>query len=604
MRVALVLAALMMAGCTASEVVETTAVATTDATGNTTTTTPSPSTTSTSVPLDADVILHDGVILTMDPASTIATGLAILDGRIVAVGEAEELLSRAPEAAALDLEGRTVIPGIVDPHIHLEQNQSPDYDLMIAEEQMLLESGRTTLGVPAIIPFNLAGYEGIAARGGPLLRSHFYLAVNTSCNDPVESEGWWKEYEFDRSAELRFAYAGIKLFTDGGGCNDPAFTFDWVDGTQGDLYVDAEYVADILRQADEVGALAVVHAVGDRGVDVALTGFEEALAGDNPNRHRIDHNTIVHEDWVSRYGESGANFVGWAWFNSCLEQSGAGWESLGTEHLPWLRTHKTVMEANPDITVAWHSDAPWTPTSIFEQWLSLTTFISLDENDEPCPAPEWLSGKEVDIETAIRMMTIEAAAVMDLDTDLGSLEVGKIADLAILERNPLDLEGLALLENRVVSTWTTGRPAWCGEWLACSELQSEGVAETSNGMSVSASSSRDTHVPALVLDGSVAGESFWSSGADPPGWIQVDFDTPATVENIRFTVFQNPEGDTVHVLELLVDGVWVEAQRFQGFTATGDVLEWAPDEPAEGVEAFRMTTTESPSWPERSVTTS
>jgi hypothetical protein len=106
-----------------------------------------------------------------------------------------------------------------------------------------------------------------------------------------------------------------------------------------------------------------------------------------------------------------------------------------------------------------------------------------------------------------------------------------------------------------------------------------------------------TH-PGLVLDGSTDGESFWSSGVDAPAWIQVGFDEPATLEGLRFVVFQNPPSDTVHVLELLVGGVWSEVHRFEGFTTTGDVLEWVPDAPTPGVEAFRMTTTESASWPE------
>jgi hypothetical protein len=114
----------------------------------------------------------------------------------------------------------------------------------------------------------------------------------------------------------------------------------------------------------------------------------------------------------------------------------------------------------------------------------------------------------------------------------------------------------------------------------------------------SASRSRDGHGPDLVLDGSATGESFWSSGGDAPDWIRVDFPGSSTVTEIRFVVFQNPPGETVHELEMLVDGEWTLVETFRGATETGNVLIWRPSTPLAGVSAFRMTTLESVSWPE------
>lgn len=557
---------------------------------------PSTAPPTTLAPLDADLVLYGGTVITMDPESSVVSGVALKGNRIVAVGDGSELANRSPDAQLVDLTGRTVIPGIVDPHIHLEQNQSPDIENMLAEERMLVETGRTTVGVPAIIPFNLVGYHEIRDSGRALLRNHLYLSVNEVCGEAVDP-GWWRDYTFDRSAELRVTYAGVKLFADGGACNTPAFTFEF-EGTTGDLYVEASEIADLLRQADQAGALAVVHAIGDRAVIEALEGFEAAVDGENTNRHRIDHNSLVPEDQVGRYGEVGANFVGWGWFDSCLERDGSGWASLDEGILGELRTHRPVREANPEITVAWHSDAPFTPTNVFEQLLSLTTFISLDEDGQPCDPPEWILDRVVDMDTALRMMTIDAAAVMDLDADLGSIEVGKIADLAILESNPFDHGGLELLDNRVVSTWIDGKAAFCIDWAECDTVPWFGEVEVAAHGGYTASASRSGHGPEKAFDGSVEGESFWSSGDDAPGWIEAEFDTPRTVEGLRLVVFQNPEGDTLHVVELKIDGTWSEVERFEGATATGEVLEWTPAEPVEGVEGFRVTTLESVSWPE------
>jgi hypothetical protein len=63
-------------------------------------------------------------------------------------------------------------------------------------------------------------------------------------------------------------------------------------------------------------------------------------------------------------------------------------------------------------------------------------------------------------------------------------------------------------------------------------------------------------------------------------------------------VFQNPSSDTEHQLEVIVEGEWTVVATFSGFTATGDVLVWEPDSGSQVVEAFRITTLKSMSWPE------
>lgn len=68
----------------------------------------------------ADLVLLNGRITTLDPASGEARALAIRDGRILAVGEADEVMRlAAADAEVIDLGGRRVIPGLNDSHTHL-----------------------------------------------------------------------------------------------------------------------------------------------------------------------------------------------------------------------------------------------------------------------------------------------------------------------------------------------------------------------------------------------------------------------------------------------------------------------------------------------------
>jgi predicted amidohydrolase YtcJ len=66
----------------------------------------------------ADVILHNGRITTLDPKYPSAQNLAIKDGRIIGVDDAESY-ERGPNTRVIDLKGRRVIPGLNDSHTHV-----------------------------------------------------------------------------------------------------------------------------------------------------------------------------------------------------------------------------------------------------------------------------------------------------------------------------------------------------------------------------------------------------------------------------------------------------------------------------------------------------
>lgn len=77
----------------------------------------------------------------------------------------------------------------------------------------------------------------------------------------------------------------------------------------------------------------------------------------------------------------------------------------------------------------------WTSTARSAKFARLGATQPL--RGEPCQAPDWIAENEVPIETALRLMSIHTSEMMDPDADLGSLEVGKIADLLILADSPL-----------------------------------------------------------------------------------------------------------------------------------------------------------------------
>ena len=69
----------------------------------------------------ADLVLTGGRVITMNTAGTVATAIAVRDGRVLFTGDDDSVLAAAgPGTRVISLAGRTVVPGIIDSHTHLE----------------------------------------------------------------------------------------------------------------------------------------------------------------------------------------------------------------------------------------------------------------------------------------------------------------------------------------------------------------------------------------------------------------------------------------------------------------------------------------------------
>lgn len=70
--------------------------------------------------MTADLILHHGLVTTLDRANPTATAIAIKDGKFLAVGQDHEIMALAgPETKIVDLKGKRVLPGLNDNHTHV-----------------------------------------------------------------------------------------------------------------------------------------------------------------------------------------------------------------------------------------------------------------------------------------------------------------------------------------------------------------------------------------------------------------------------------------------------------------------------------------------------
>lgn len=137
-----------------------------------------------------ELVLHGGPILTMDDETPTAHAVAITDGKITAVGSVDDVLALADDhTRVVDLAGRTVMPGVVEPHTHLLQGPAPDQRAMLQGQTELLAGGITTAEMPTVLPHQLGAFESLAAADELTVRTVLYPAWNDNCGNGSGTAG-------------------------------------------------------------------------------------------------------------------------------------------------------------------------------------------------------------------------------------------------------------------------------------------------------------------------------------------------------------------------------------------------------------------------------
>ena len=69
---------------------------------------------------DADLILHNGKVVTVDKKFTVHQAIAVQGGKVLKVGSnADVLKTKGAATEVIDLQGKTVLPGLIDSHTHI-----------------------------------------------------------------------------------------------------------------------------------------------------------------------------------------------------------------------------------------------------------------------------------------------------------------------------------------------------------------------------------------------------------------------------------------------------------------------------------------------------
>lgn len=403
------------------------------------------------------LIFHNGTVLTMDRHQPEAEALAVAGEVILAVGANDDILAlEGPDTQVVDLEGHTLMPGFVDAHTHVLNDAAYwDVDLEGAQ-QMALQNGITTLADMFVTPEFLAEMQEMERSGRLRVRTSLYLNYNTNCGDVLGN--WYKQHPPTHEPGELLRIGGVKLFTDGGSCGAPAFSYDHPFFGYGDLWFTQDELNTIVADAHTSGYQVAIHALGDRAVEQTLNAIEFALDGQpNTPRHRIEHNATVRPDMLPRYSEIGVVALIFGPYPCGVVNRSA------PEYQAWEWPWRDLLDTNPDVHFAWHSDTPWVgPVApLLHLYSMVTPYEVATDGVTICDTPAWLTRKTLTVEEALPMMTIEGAYTLFRDEEVGSLEPGKFADTIILSGDPTTVDPNSLKDLEVWMTMVGGLVEWC-----------------------------------------------------------------------------------------------------------------------------------------------
>lgn len=406
----------------------------------------------------ADIIFYNGNIITIEKSQPLVQAIAVRGKLIQAIGVDQDILTlRGSDTIMIDLQGKTLMPGFIDTHRHTKDRYLPDF---IDDQQVLMQNGITTASYLYVDDGILATVKAMYDAGQLRARTSLYLVYSKACGEIVGN--WYRMYAPTHEPGEMLRLAGVKVYADGGSCGRPATSFNRLNDGLGNLWFTQDEMNAIVKDIDTAGYQVAIHAIGDRAVDQALNAIEFALRG-RPNtlRHRIEHNTTVNPASYTRYQKLGvvATVFGNIW--SCNDVFfSTGIVPDPPEYQAWNFAYQSMLDADPEMHLAWHTDYPWASSNPLFHLYSLATPYEIAGDLSECGDPSWIGDKTVSLDEALSMMTIEGAFALFREKEVGSLLPGKYADLIILSGNPkTDLN--AIKDLQVWMTMVGGHVEWC-----------------------------------------------------------------------------------------------------------------------------------------------
>jgi predicted amidohydrolase YtcJ len=313
------------------------------------------------------------------------------------------------------------------------QDNSSWADFRVYEE--LEREGKLTVRITEWLPFD-APLD--------LLKEH---RTHHDANDPMLHTGMLKGF-MDGSLGSRTA-ALLRPYSD-----DP--------GNSGLPQYDQEKLNQMAEERVAAGFQLGFHAIGDRGVEMALTAFEDAvrhLPADEQQdsapklRLRVEHAQVVTPEQVKRF--AGLHVIASMQPNHLLTDMNWAVDRLGANRAEFSYAWKAFLDAG--VPLAFGTDYPVEPLAPFRGLYAAVT----RKNEAGTSA--YYPTEKLTIEQAIYAYTQGAAYAEFLEKTKGKLLPGYDADFVVLDRDLMHVPAEDILRTRVLRTVLGGKTVWKAE---------------------------------------------------------------------------------------------------------------------------------------------
>lgn len=226
---------------------------------------------------------------------------------------------------------------------------------------------------------------------------------------------------------------------------------------RGILNMDGEHLFEIARRAVDAGLSMTVHAIGDRANHEVLNAYEqlrryERTRGLPPLRHRIEHVQILHPDDAARLAELDI-IASMQPIHATSDMFMA--DRFWGERVRLAYAWRTQLSQGARL--AFGSDAPVESPNPF---LGLYAAVTRQRPDgSPSPAG-WVPEEKLTVREAVEAYTIGAAYAAGMESRLGCLASGYLADLIVLDTDPFTCPTKGLLSLQSSATMVGGEWVW------------------------------------------------------------------------------------------------------------------------------------------------
>jgi predicted amidohydrolase YtcJ len=246
---------------------------------------------------------------------------------------------------------------------------------------------------------------------------------------------------------------GVKMSIDGGITGRNACFYEPYEDDEhnhGIIRIQQDELNETVRKCHNAGLRCCVHAIGDRAFDMALTAYENAIEKSprKDHRHRIEHmgNWLATQERMQRMVRSGIVAIpniaiGYYVGDAILD-------CVGERRLTKAFPFRTLLRNG--VTIAGGSDSPgyWPVDALRDISACVSRKMRWGE--------VWVPEERISVAEAFAMHTTTAAWVGFEEHDKGTLEAGKLADIAVVAEDPFEIQAEKIKDLKVEMTIVGG----------------------------------------------------------------------------------------------------------------------------------------------------